>query len=532
MRRNGSKLKSMSFVLVLVFIMVSLLSACSSSGSSGSGNQASGNASPSLSTGDSAQSTGDVSAAPMELSIFVDHTWWPHKDWSGKIPEAITKATGVKLNVTVATDSKQLPLMLASGDLPDLVFTSDWKRMSDPKISNAWSDLISKYVPNMEVDPIRVALNTVGDGKYYTIRSFYSTPQEWQDHQPYALLMGPDLSVRKDILEELGNPPINSFDDLLNLFGMVKKKYPDMTPLVLNPFWTNQFFAMNYGAITSNFYDNNGKLEYYLRQPKLLKTYEFINQLYREGYVTAENFAYKDEAQTQQMMLDGKGFAYTWASGGADTLKAASQKYEFVNIAEPLSPDMEYYDTSSGWSGLFVTNNNKHLQETMNFIQFLYSEKGQQLMLWGIEGEDWDMDPKGYPVLNYDSHNVDLVTKMGVGRWNLVGSAVYEQLRSYNPDSEGTKAGQVLMKYTKFNPALSLVVPDQETDQFVIKNNIDNMVKNEITKVYLAKTKEAADKAYQDMIAKADKIGMKDLEAWANQEYPAIQARIAKAEGQ
>ena len=63
--------------------------------------------------------------------MFVDATWYPFQEWSGEIPEAITKATCVKPKVTVATDDKQLALMVASGDLPDIVVSFNFKLMSD-----------------------------------------------------------------------------------------------------------------------------------------------------------------------------------------------------------------------------------------------------------------------------------------------------------------------------------------------------------------------------------------------------------------
>ncbi|WP_027091674.1 hypothetical protein [Cohnella thermotolerans] len=75
-------------------------------------------------SGSASASASGGSAQPVELNLFVDQPWWPLKDWSGSVPEEITKKTGVKLNITVATDEKQLPLMIASGDLPDLVVTS------------------------------------------------------------------------------------------------------------------------------------------------------------------------------------------------------------------------------------------------------------------------------------------------------------------------------------------------------------------------------------------------------------------------
>lgn len=62
------------------------------------------------------------SAAAQErptLELFVNHTWWPLQNWNGSVPEYISNQLGVDIKVTVASDSQQLPLMIAGETLPD-----------------------------------------------------------------------------------------------------------------------------------------------------------------------------------------------------------------------------------------------------------------------------------------------------------------------------------------------------------------------------------------------------------------------------
>jgi putative aldouronate transport system substrate-binding protein len=117
----------------------------------------------------------------VEMELFVNHPWWPLKDWSGSVAEEITRQTGVKLKVTVAADANQLQLMIASGDLPEMIFTDSTllKRLSDNNLCYSWNELIEQYAPDFAIDPIRKALYAGEDGKFYTVLNNFSTEAEW-----------------------------------------------------------------------------------------------------------------------------------------------------------------------------------------------------------------------------------------------------------------------------------------------------------------------------------------------------------------
>src|SRR5690606_14776655 len=107
------------FLFIVAVLMLSLLSACASNNANGNDNKPANHGSNSTTQGEGGSDKGGVT----ELSLFIDASWYPVNEWKGPIAEKITEKTGVKLKVTVAADDKQLPLMISSGDLPDLVFT-------------------------------------------------------------------------------------------------------------------------------------------------------------------------------------------------------------------------------------------------------------------------------------------------------------------------------------------------------------------------------------------------------------------------
>ncbi|XEC96723.1 hypothetical protein AB6A23_09430 [Paenibacillus tarimensis] len=507
--------KNFRLLIVLIAVMLLVLSACS-------GNTAPGNSGSVNNGEDSAAGNGaaDSSKPPVELTMFVDATWYPFQDWTGEIPEAITKATGVKPKVTVATDDKQLALMVASGDLPDIVVSFNFKLMSDGNLSLPYNEIFPKYAPNVKFDPVKELVNTVSDGNYYAIRNDFSSEAEWKAN-PYAHMMVPGLTMRKDILEELGNPSIKTIDDLDKVFAAVKEKHPDMVPLILNPNWQRPYFDTQFGA-AGGFVDKDGKIEYYLRQDATRDSMLYMNSLYRNGFVTSENFAYKNESETEQMMLAGKGFAYTWTYSGADRLNASGKEsgLEFVQLAEPLGDKASVISTGTGGLGVYVTKDNKDVEATVRFLEYLYSEEGWRLAEWGIEGKDWTWNEAGYPEFNYNVQDLEVLKQKGVYWWGVpTETGVGMALGSYKSGSETTRQGEAYSKITTFNPAIGMINPDTDSPEQIIRTNIDNMVKTEITKVYLAPTKDEALKAYEEMLEKAEKIGIMKLEAWATEQY-------------
>lgn len=51
-----------------------------------------------------------------------------------------------------------------------------------------------------------------------------------------------------DILDELGNPAVNSLEKFKNVLTIMCERYPDMIPLVVNPFWYKSYSILQFGV--------------------------------------------------------------------------------------------------------------------------------------------------------------------------------------------------------------------------------------------------------------------------------------------
>ncbi|MFC5470941.1 ABC transporter substrate-binding protein [Cohnella suwonensis] len=512
--------------LLAALMMIALLSACG--GNSENGGQ-SGEASASASAKETT-ATGDSGTAgePVELSLFINHPWYPIKEWTGPIADKITEKTGVKLKVTVATDDKQLPVMIASGDLPDLIFDADqFDRLSNSNISYPWNELIEKYAPDFEIDPIRKAVNTVDDGNFYTVRMAFATEKEWNENK-YALGNdgNPGIDVREDLLKELGNPQIKTLDDFVNVLGMVKEKYPDMVPLVMDNYWFEPYFMSQFGMNgweLSSWDEQDGKVSYGLNNPKLLDFFKFMNNLYRKGYIQAENFAFANSQIDDEYAIGGKAFAHSHTVRVADSDNlAAKQKgvpYTFKMIPTALTKDAVIFNNGVGWSGTYITKNNKNPEKSIKLLQYLASDEGKKLTMFGIEGEHWTWNEEGYPNLKYNPSDAEFVNKNGIKWWYLYSDAITEGLWSYVPGTQTTQALMEAKAITVYKPVLSMIQLKGDSPEKAIKTKLDEMVNNQKVKIYLAKSDAEMMKAYEELISNAKKIGMDKLEAYANQVY-------------
>lgn len=510
-RNRGKKAR----LLLAVVMLMALLSACGSQNT----NQSEG-------AGADNQTSADDGKIK-ELSLFIDASWYPVKEWKGPVAEKITEKTGVKFKVTVATDDKQLPLMISSGDLPDLVFTySNIDRMSDSKLAYPWNELIEKYAPDFKIDDTRIAIHTMDDGNFYTIRNSFATQEEMSQNK-YAIGSdgNPGIAVREDLLKELGNPPLQSLDDFVKILGMVKEKYPEMVPLIMDKDWIEQYFLQQLGveALLDGWYERDGKIDYAIRQPEMLEFFKFMNSLYRNGYILGENFAYTNDQIDDQYALSGKAFAHshTVSVGDMDNIKSKNNgdSYTFKMLPSALSEKTKIVSTGLGFAGTFITKKNKDPEASIKLLQYLASDEGKKLTMFGVEGEHWTWNEEGYPELKYDPSDADFINSNGIKWWYLYNDGVMEGLQGYVPGTQKTQALMERKEVTVYKPEIGLIQTQPDSSEKTIKTKIDEMVKNEKVKIYLAESEEEAVANYETMIKNAENLGLQQLVDWANEIY-------------
>ena len=523
--KNARKLAA----LLLALAMASSAAACSSPSESGS--QANEGTS-SAAQADGETSGGEESQEPAtKLTLFVDESWWPYDTWEGAIPEEFNKRANVEIEVTRAADDNQLTLMVASGDMTDLVCSWRYQHMAKEGVSYAFDTLHEEY-PDVDfpVDPVTQFVNTMADGHYYTIGCGFSPASEVEKWDQFEA-EGAGFIYRTDIAEELGIS-FETLDDLDAAFAAVKEAYPEMSPTSFNCIHKFGWLRNMMGLPGSSYYEKeDGTLGWYIEAPGQLDYYKKVNEWYRNGYILPDNFAYQSEDDSKQLMLSGKAFSTFSYDNHADNYNTEAQSsgidFSFSLQIDPIGENAAMYSSNVGGRGVYITKSCQNVEKAYETVAYMYGDEGMKLLMWGIEGEDYTLNEDNYPVFNYNFQGDNSVLQpRGLKYWGwLVHNEIVTGIADVTSDTLTAKArvatGSILVK----NPVLGLIRFETDSEESVISSKLSEMIKAEEINVYMAESEEACEAAYNAMIEKANSIGMQTLVEYGNSLYPDLKAQ-------
>ncbi len=483
---------------------------------------------------ETSESAGETTIGePVKLSLFVDEAWWPYDTWQGAIPEEFNKRANVDIQVTRAADDKQLPMLIASGDLPDLIDSYRYQYLANEKTCYPLDTLHTQY-PDVKfpVHSVLQFVNKTSDGHYYSIGCGYSPNSAYKQYDT-ILTEGPGFFYREDIAKELGLT-FNSLADLDASFAKVKKAHPEMSAVAFNYIHSFNWLREMMGVPMSGYYDDNGKLVWYIRTESQLEYYKKINEWYRLGYISADNFAFQTEDDTQKMAVSGKAFAVFGYDNHADNyntaIKASGGNFSFKLVTDVISDKAQKYDNFAGGRGLYITKNCKNVEAAYKTVSYAYGDEGMKLLMWGIEGDDYTLDDKGYPTFKYDFQGDNSVLQpRGLKYWGwLVHNAIVTGIADANSDSQTAKARASITKYVKHDPVIGMIRFVTDSEESIINNKLTEMIKAEEVRVLMADSEEACVAAYNEMIKKADQIGMAKIEKYGNDTYSKLKPEYEK----
>jgi putative aldouronate transport system substrate-binding protein len=526
------KLFKKSVVLCLVISMVFGMTGC---GSSTKTTEKDAAESAALDNGVNSSEGTSAGDEVVTLDLHINESWWPVNTFTGIIPEEITKKTGVKFNVNVTSDSSQLGVMIASGELPDLVLSStELDRLSNPSLTFSFPELEEKYgykIPGNE-DQISIAKSLSSDDDYYTLINWYDTKEQWND-----LKIGAPgqtaIFYRKDLLDAAGIPVPSTLAEFRECLKKVKAAYPNMIPYGLGGVWKFQPFTSWTGMMDSAY---NGETYYYDATAPLYKSYlQYCNSLYRNGYVTAEDYANENEADGHQKAYNNGAVFYCWylTVGNLNQLQSETKKItenaEWA-VLSPLADDNGVkhtsYSTGKGWAGTFVSRTCKNPEAAAKVLSFLYSEEGQKLSLWGREGIDYN-EVDGVPKFSEEwlSTRTD-PAKMNekYNPWFYLGT---RQTISLLADFSGIDDG-IVSQFTPYGtgfksyPEVGIAMPTSSTDEGIIVTKLDETKKNMEGKIIFSDSDEAFENSYTELIDALDKIGVEKYNSYMNEKIKEV----------
>lgn len=327
---------------------------------------------------------------------------------------------------TAGTDPDQaFNLMLASGDLPDIIYYSiikDVERLIDIGIVRDLTNYIQEYSPAyykfLKSKEIYDKYMKTDSGKYFGY-GFFREDGGWND-----TYLGP--VIRQDWLDELGLETPKTISDWDNILRKFKEKYGAMLSFPWYRFETTGISGAfgAYGATKCQFYiDANKKVQLAQAQPEWKNYMAKLNEWWEEGLLDHDVLT-MDAAAAKTKALNGvigisiisMGQLTTWR----DDAEKAGNGANWVGLPYPTGDDgtlsMVFGGSGIGSAAAVITTSctDEKLEIAMRLLDYGYTEEGFLFWNFGKKGESWEYDENNEPAFT------ELVTKDPDGINNAV----------------------------------------------------------------------------------------------------------------
>ncbi len=334
-------------------------------------------------------------------------------------------------DILVGDKDQKIGVLIASGDLPDLVEVDSEKFQGAGCLIDI-KPLVEQYCPNLmkhyaSVWKAMVYTDSEKDAEgNITKEHLYSLPN-------YGVFDGPDAGtfynqnafwIQKTVLKEFGFPTIKTVDQYFDLLEAYAKKYPEIDGMKTIPFsiitadweafnlWNPPTFlagnpndgnghvvANADGSYTyvDNFADDNAK-----------RWFKLANGYFQRGLIDPASFTdnrdqyYAKIAQGRVLGMFIQGWQF---QGDTENTLITAGKYDrtyaplAVTFDETIRPhyvDQDLPNLQRGY-GFTVKCGEEKAIKILKFLDELIEDDNQKVLQWGFEGQDWQKDAQGRP---------------------------------------------------------------------------------------------------------------------------------------
>ncbi|WMT39989.1 extracellular solute-binding protein [Paenibacillus sp. D2_2] len=413
------KKRSKLIVNVLsVLMIVALLAGCSGKG----GNSAQTPEPNSSSAGNTqeqntAENEGpklyELGKDPLNITLYGNYDWYTMPKW-GDDPTTKWVQDNKKVTITEIPNggntAQKLNTMIASGELPDIIWGdrgTDVERLRDAGLLVPLDDYIDKY-PNLKkwLDPVAMNMLRSPDGKLYQFPNWYT-------NRPNG---NAGWVVNKKIYKELGEPKLETTDDLYAYLKQVKEKFPKVVPFETDLAKDGHGLDQIYSAFKE---DNLGfqrffavpdgeKMKPIYKDEAFRESVVYAAKLFREGLMTQDAMT-QTRDQVDEKLINGRVAVYASANPTVYAMTADSELRKkdpedgyfmvWPIHKEGLDKDKIYPGTYNklGWNAAVITTSAKDPEAVFAFLDYWTGPEGTTLQFWGVEGEYWQgLEADGY----------------------------------------------------------------------------------------------------------------------------------------
>lgn len=513
-----------------------------------------------------------VDKSPITLTMFSKDPKSEYENFESPVAKKIQEKTGVtlKMEFPVGNLDQKIGLMIASNELPDLIFSEQSKFIGAGAIIKLDS-LIEKYgsnVKNLYGDYLKRLRYSKEDPSIYFLGVDAVDSQRWEPNMGFEL--------QHSAIKEAGYPSIKTLEDAEKVIKAYVEKHPttDGQPTIglslIYDDWRWQSGTGNMAAFVSGRPDDGNwyvdpktyKATYRFTMDDHKEYFKWLNHMNDIGLLDKDSFVQKYDQYTAKI-ASGRVVALNdqlWQYRDAQSALVNDKKYDKTYGTYPvtLNGSIKNADfTDYGYSvtyGIGISKNCKNPERAMQFLDWMCTDEAQILNNWGIEGVNYTVE-NGKRVLSDEERqkrNTDkeYAKKTGIGVYGYPfprrGDGVLDPtgqpytikspddiVKNYNSaEKEVLSAYGVKMwkdlypKATELNKsqwgqAWGITVP-QDSDLNVTLTKANDIVKTGIAKAVLLKPSEF-DATWNQMQADLKKIGIEK----ANEDFTKLlQQRI------
>lgn len=356
------------------------------------------------------------------IDWFVDLSYFSYPG-SGRdeVSAKIKEMTGITINFISPVDDSgdMLQMMIAGETLPDLI-TIDAGSENVVKLAEegyVWpiDTVASHWAPTLNErieDDVR-AYYEMDDGHLYGLPSLAYSEKYVTEDTKFDTNGG--LLIRKDWYEWYIAQPdakdITKPSGLLDAMSRVQAQFGNsvnlFTGLLLDQFtstgnvstiYLSQYFGAPYEDADGNYQD-------VMETPQYAEMLAWLNTLYREGFIRQSNLT----ATTDSIggtISRGEAFVTTVAPQNYyySYINAYNDGVEYVPLVltneageTPILQDL----TGNGFLFTMMPKTGQHVESVIKLLDYLYSEEGQRLCMFGVEGDTWNWADEEHTMVKY-----------------------------------------------------------------------------------------------------------------------------------
>ncbi len=332
---------------------------------------------------------------------------------------------------------EKLSVVLASGDLPDLLWVPDWRPVAAQAAAQGafmpWDEVLGKdhkvkdpaKYPGLAQHPARSWRNAAYNGRILAV------PRP----RPAA---GEALWIREDWRKKLGRDVPKTKADVDAMWKDFVEKDPDgngqadtsgfimskPTGAVTSS-WGLDFFLQAYAVPFGYSEQTDGTLVPALLSPGFREAIVWAHEAYAAGVIDKE-FVAINNSQRDQKFAASKGGSYYHPTSGyvsryRNVVKATPEAlvYAISPVSAPGATAHSY--NNPGWSGLVAISAKSardagRREELIHVLDFFADKKNDTFLNYGVEGVHYQLNKEGFPEPK-DGKEINSNLPNSLGNW-------------------------------------------------------------------------------------------------------------------